>query len=82
MNTGHALYSCVLTPLYIPPFVFILIPYFCVWQWAEVLSADAFSAFEDAGLDDNKVSPKELYEKIGLHSLLVLQLTLIFFYLF
>jgi Zn-dependent oligopeptidase len=24
-------------------------------QWAEVLSADAFSAFEDAGLDDNKV---------------------------
>jgi hypothetical protein len=26
-----------------------------VMQWAEVLSADAFSAFEDAGLDDNKV---------------------------
>jgi len=25
-------------------------------QWAEVLSADAFSAFEDAGLDDIKVS--------------------------
>lgn len=24
-------------------------------QWAEVLSADAFSAFEDAGLDDIKV---------------------------
>lgn len=24
-------------------------------QWAEVLSADAFSAFEDAGLDDDKV---------------------------
>ena len=69
MNTGHALYSCVLTPLFIPPFEFILIPYFCIWQWAEVLSADAFSAFEDAGLDDNKVSPKELYEKIGLYSL-------------
>lgn len=34
-----------------------------------MLSADAFSAFEDAGLDDNKVSPKELYEKIGLYSL-------------
>ena len=68
MNTGHALYSCVLTPLFIPPFEFILIPYFCIWQWAEVLSADAFSAFEDAGLDDNKVSPKELYGKIGLYS--------------
>ena len=27
-----------------------------VLQWAEVLSADAFSAFEDAGLDDDKVS--------------------------
>lgn len=27
----------------------------CVMQWAEVLSADAFSAFEDAGLDNNKV---------------------------
>jgi hypothetical protein len=26
-----------------------------VMQWAEVLSADAFSAFEDAGLDNNKV---------------------------
>ena len=26
-----------------------------VVQWAEVLSADAFSAFEDAGLDDIKV---------------------------
>jgi Zn-dependent oligopeptidase len=25
-------------------------------QWAEVLSADAFSAFEDAGLDDTEVS--------------------------
>ena len=25
------------------------------WQWAEVLSADAFSAFEDAGLNDIKV---------------------------
>ena len=24
-------------------------------QWAEVLSADAFSAFEDAGLNDSKV---------------------------
>lgn len=24
-------------------------------QWAEVLSADAFSAFEDAGLNDEKV---------------------------
>lgn len=24
-------------------------------QWAEVLSADAFSAFEDAGLNDDKV---------------------------
>ena len=24
-------------------------------QWAEVLSADAFSAFEDAGLEDTKV---------------------------
>jgi hypothetical protein len=24
-------------------------------QWAEVLSADAFSAFEDAGLDNEKV---------------------------
>lgn len=24
-------------------------------QWAEVLSADAFSAFEDAGLDSDKV---------------------------
>jgi len=24
-------------------------------QWAEVLSADAFSAFEDAGLDNDKV---------------------------
>lgn len=28
---------------------------FCV-QWAEVLSADAFSAFEEAGLDDDQVS--------------------------
>jgi Zn-dependent oligopeptidase len=30
-------------------------------QWAEVLSADAFSAFEDAGLDNEKVcfSPKK-----------------------
>ena len=36
-----------------------------------MLSADAFSAFEDAGLDDNKVSPKELYGKIGLHSLAI-----------
>lgn len=26
-----------------------------VMQWAEVLSADAFSAFEDAGLDNDKV---------------------------
>lgn len=26
-----------------------------ILQWAEVLSADAFSAFEDAGLDDSKV---------------------------
>lgn len=26
-----------------------------VLQWAEVLSADAFSAFEDAGLNDSKV---------------------------
>lgn len=25
-------------------------------QWAEVLSADAFSAFEDAGLDNEKVA--------------------------
>ena len=28
-----------------------------ILQWAEVLSADAFSAFEDAGLDDEKVCP-------------------------
>ena len=30
---------------------------FCyvILQWAEVLSADAFSAFEDAGLDSEKV---------------------------
>ena len=26
-----------------------------ILQWAEVLSADAFSAFEDAGLEDSKV---------------------------
>jgi len=26
-----------------------------VMQWAEVLSADAFSAFEDVGLDNDKV---------------------------
>ena len=65
--------------MFTPPFFFlffslvefILKPYFCFWQWAEVLSADAFSAFEDAGLDDNKVSPKELYGKIGLHSLAI-----------
>ncbi|XWS41686.1 hypothetical protein CRYUN_Cryun17cG0103900 [Craigia yunnanensis] len=25
-----------------------------ILQWAEVLSADAFSAFEDAGLEDSK----------------------------
>lgn len=31
-----------------------------ILQWAEVLSADAFSAFEDAGLDNSKVSMKEL----------------------
>jgi len=31
-------------------------------QWAEVLSADAFSAFEDAGLDDIKVyAAKQTY---------------------
>lgn len=28
---------------------------FCPLQWAEVLSADAFSAFEDAGLENDKV---------------------------
>ena len=30
-----------------------------ILQWAEVLSADAFSAFEDAGLDDKKVCRKK-----------------------
>lgn len=29
-------------------------------QWAEVLSADAFSAFEDAGLNDSKVGWNEV----------------------
>lgn len=33
--------------------MFILFPWSS--QWAEVLSADAFSAFEDAGLDDGEV---------------------------
>lgn len=39
---------------------FILDEHCSILQWAEVLSADAFSAFEDAGLDDSKVSWKEL----------------------
>ena len=34
-----------------------------VIQWAEVLSADAFSAFEDAGLDDSQVSLETLVTK-------------------
>jgi len=33
------------------------------------MSADAFSAFEEAGLNQEEVSPKELPAKIGLHSL-------------
>lgn len=39
---------------------FILDEHCSILQWAEVLSADAFSAFEDAGLDNSKVSWKEL----------------------
>jgi Zn-dependent oligopeptidase len=31
-----------------------LVSFLCA-QWAEVLSADAFSAFEDVGLDNEKV---------------------------
>lgn len=34
---------------------FICFYHLCTLQWAEVLSADAFSAFEDAGLNDEKV---------------------------
>ena len=33
-----------------------------ILQWPEVLSADAFSAFEDPGLDDNKVCRKKKEE--------------------
>lgn len=32
-----------------------------MFQWAEVLSADAFSAFEEAGLDNVKVWTADLY---------------------
>lgn len=35
--------------------MFLRLEYILTIQWAEVLSADAFSAFEDAGLDNNKV---------------------------
>lgn len=41
---------------------------FIILQWAEVLSADAFSAFEDAGLDNIKVSLLELPRSIFLSS--------------
>lgn len=68
MNCGHVFYCCMFTLSFIPPFKFTMKSYFCIWQWSEVMSADAFSAFEEAGLNQEEVSPKELPEKIGLHS--------------
>lgn len=41
------------------------------WQWAEVLSADAFSAFEDAGLNDIKVwccSKSSLFDNLNIQA--------------
>jgi len=63
-----------------PCFVFLVVHFLwnfilsgncSIFQWAEVLSADAFSAFEDAGLDNGKVSWKQLCIRTGQ----VLQLT-------
>lgn len=68
MNCGHVFYCRMYTLSFIPPFKFTIKSYFCVWQWSEVMSADAFSAFEEAGLNQEEVSPKELPEKINLHS--------------
>ena len=41
-----------------------------ILQWAEVLSVDAFSVFEDAGLDDKKVCRKKKREEF-LKSILI-----------
>ena len=41
-----------------------------ILQWAEVLFADAFSAFEEAGLDDKKVCRKKKKEEF-LKSILI-----------
>jgi len=45
-------------------------------QWAEVLSADAFSAFEDVGLDNDKVHFFFLFSVRGGILLILLYFTL------
>jgi hypothetical protein len=65
VSCRDALYCSPVLPI-TPPLDFILKAYFCIWQWAEVLSADAFSAFEDAGLDDSKVCQKMLSGRTGI----------------